>query len=74
MLANCDAIVAFPIYRQFGAIWKPDSNFGDFRYLLSGTLFEIYISLKFYPDQHQPQCPYVLSKRCILLRKVFRLK
>ena len=22
--ANCDVIVIFPIYGQFGAIWKPD--------------------------------------------------
>ena len=26
MLANCDFIVIFPIYGQFGAIWKPDSG------------------------------------------------
>ena len=26
MLANCDAIVIFPIYAQFGAIQKPDSG------------------------------------------------
>ena len=25
MLENCDVIVIFPIYGQFGAIWKPDS-------------------------------------------------
>ena len=24
MLSNCDAIVIFPIYVQFGAIWKLD--------------------------------------------------
>ena len=24
MSENCDAIAIFPIYRQFGAIWKPD--------------------------------------------------
>ena len=24
MLENCDVIVIFPIYGQFGAIWKPD--------------------------------------------------
>ena len=24
MLRNCDAITIFPIYGQFGAIWKPD--------------------------------------------------
>ena len=24
MLENCDGIVIFPIYGQFGAIWKPD--------------------------------------------------
>ena len=24
--ANCDVIVIFPIYGQFGAIWKPDSG------------------------------------------------
>ena len=24
MSANCDVIVIFPIYGQFGAIWKPD--------------------------------------------------
>ena len=23
---NCDVIVIFPIYGQFGAIWKPDSG------------------------------------------------
>ena len=23
---NCDVIVFFPIYGQFGAIWKPDSG------------------------------------------------
>ena len=23
---NCDIIVIFPIYGQFGAIWKPDSG------------------------------------------------
>ena len=26
MLENCDVIVIFPIYSQFGAIWKPDSG------------------------------------------------
>ena len=26
MLTNCDVIVIFPIYGQFGAIWKPDSG------------------------------------------------
>ena len=26
MLANCDVIIIFPIYGQFGAIWKPDSG------------------------------------------------
>ena len=26
MLANCNVIVIFPIYEQFGAIWKPDSG------------------------------------------------
>ena len=26
ILANCDVIVIFPIYGQFGAIWKPDSR------------------------------------------------
>ena len=25
-LANCDVFVIFPIYDQFGAIQKPDSN------------------------------------------------
>ena len=24
---NCDVIVIFPIYGQFGAIWKPDSGY-----------------------------------------------
>ena len=27
MLINCDVIVIFPIYGQFGAIRKPDSGF-----------------------------------------------
>ena len=26
MSENCDAIAIFPIYGQFGAIWKPDSR------------------------------------------------
>ena len=26
MPADCDVIVIFPIYGQFGAIWKPDSG------------------------------------------------
>ena len=26
MSENCDVIVIFPIYGQFGAIWKPDSG------------------------------------------------
>ena len=26
MSVNCDAIVTFPIYSQFGAIQKPDSG------------------------------------------------
>ena len=26
MSKNCDIIVIFPIYGQFGAIWKPDSG------------------------------------------------
>ena len=26
MSANCDVIVIFPIYGQFGAVWKPDSG------------------------------------------------
>ena len=26
MSENCDIIVIFPIYGQFGAIWKPDSR------------------------------------------------
>ena len=26
MLAHCDIIIIFPIYGQFGAIWKPDSG------------------------------------------------
>ena len=27
MSVNCDVIVIFPIYGQFGAIWKPDSRY-----------------------------------------------
>ena len=26
MSENCDVIVIFPIYGQFGAFWKPDSG------------------------------------------------
>ena len=26
MSENCDVIAIFPIYGQFGAIWKPDSS------------------------------------------------
>ena len=26
MFANCDVSVIFPIFGQFGAIWKPDSG------------------------------------------------
>ena len=26
MSGNCNIIVIFPIYGQFGAIWKPDSG------------------------------------------------
>ena len=26
MSTNCDVIVIFPIYGQFGAIWKPNSG------------------------------------------------
>ena len=26
MSENCDVIAIFPIYGQFGAIWKPDSG------------------------------------------------
>ena len=26
MSKNCDVIVIFPIFSQFGAIWKPDSG------------------------------------------------
>ena len=26
MSKNCDVIAIFPIYGQFGAIWKPDSG------------------------------------------------
>ena len=26
MSSNCDVIFSFPIYDQFGAIWKPDSG------------------------------------------------
>ena len=26
MSNNCDVIAIFPIYNQFGAIWKPDSG------------------------------------------------
>ena len=26
MSVNCDVITIFPIYGQFGAIWKPDSG------------------------------------------------
>ena len=26
MSKNCDVIAIFPIYGQFGAIWKPDSR------------------------------------------------
>ena len=26
MSTNCDIIVIFPIYSQFGAVWKPDSK------------------------------------------------
>ena len=26
MSANCDVVVSFLIYNQFGAIWKPDSG------------------------------------------------
>ena len=26
ILENCDVIAIFPIYGQFGAIWKPDSG------------------------------------------------
>ena len=26
MLENCDVIVIFSIYSQFGAVWKPDSR------------------------------------------------
>ena len=36
MLANCDFIVIFPIYGQFGEIWKPDS----------GLVCKIYVFIK----------------------------
>ena len=39
MTTNCDAIVIFPIYYQFGANRKQDSG---------GTVFKIYISIKSY--------------------------
>ena len=29
MSANCDVIVIFPIFGQFGATWKPDSGGTD---------------------------------------------
>ena len=36
MSANCDIIVAFTIYGQFGAMWKPDSG---------RIVFKTYISI-----------------------------
>ena len=39
MTTNCDAIVIFPVYYQFGANRKQDSG---------GTVFKIYISIKSY--------------------------
>ena len=48
MLKNCDVIVIFLIYGQFGAIWKPDSE---------GIVSKIYIStnsnLLFYKNWKQ---------------------
>ena len=35
MLANCDVIVIFPIYGQFGAIWKPDSDAWSVKFTFS---------------------------------------
>ena len=35
MLENCDSIVIFPVYGQFGGIWKPDSRTWSIKLLLS---------------------------------------
>ena len=41
--ANCDVIVIFPIYGQFGAIWKPNS-----RHIVYKTYFSINSNLLSY--------------------------
>ena len=48
MLENCDVIVIFPIYGQFGTMQKPDS-----RWLVSKTY--IFIDSKFLSYQNWKQ-------------------
>ena len=45
MSANCDAIIIFPIYGQFGAIRKPDSG-----RLVCNTLISINSNLLYYKN------------------------
>ena len=37
MLANCNVVINFPIYGQFGTIWKPDSG---------SIVYKTYISIE----------------------------
>ena len=39
MSANCDVIVIFPIFDQFGAIWKPDSGLVKVTFSLIVTFY-----------------------------------
>ena len=45
MSKNCDAIAIFPIFDQFGAIWKPDS-----RCIVCKTYIFINSNLLFYKN------------------------
>ena len=44
MSANCDVMVTFLIYGQFGAIWKPDSGQVDTSWVLRASLTQRHTS------------------------------
>ena len=73
MPANCDAIIIFPIYGQFRAIWKPDS--GSIRKLTFSSTVTFYLAkTKNRPNIAFGKDTILAKKRILFAKKCWRQK
>ena len=70
MLANCDIVVIFPVYSQFGTMWKPDSNvwFVELTFSLRVTFYLIKTENRTEKSLHSSHA-ITLSKGTIFAKK-----